>query len=395
MASKRFLTIVEIAFVAFLGLVLVSGLVRTLFFPAEVNNYENRKANKVAAFTVKGFLGGEFQNGLDAALSDQVIGSEFAKEKYNTIESGVAHMFLSKLYEANPNKYFKYNNILVYNKDYLLFDPRFLDNTTKEGFKTNIGGYNYYAEMYKDIDFYAYYIEKETDINFETGKKVGFYDYIEKLVNKDHIRLGKYSIDTFDEFAERFFKVDHHWNHVGAYKGYLGICELLGIEDVVEAGEEFLVGEKIHGSKFALAKNYNDWTDVLKAYKFDFPEMKITVNGEEADYGNQNKTGSEFLKENEKLSYSLYFGGDSGEVTFETADKDKGNILIIGDSFDNAVLKLLATHYSKTYSVDLRNYEHYMEKPFDFESYIEENDIDKVLFVGNLDFFLKEEFNVR
>ena len=75
--------------------------------------------------------------------------------------------------------------------------------------------------------------------------------------------------------------------------------------------------------------------------------------------------------------------------------KEKDNILIIGESYDNAVLKLIATHYNKTFSIDLRYYEHIFGEKFNFAEYVKENEITKVLFIGNIDFYVMPEFAVR
>ena len=81
--------------------------------------------------------------------------------------------------------------------------------------------------------------------------------------------------------------------------------------------------------------------------------MEIQVDRVESDYGMQD----ELLRgELGWVSYGGVYGGDNGEVIFDTG-KDGDNILIFGNSYDNAILKLLASHFSKTYSIDLRNYE--------------------------------------
>ena len=117
--------------------------------------------------------------------------------------------------------------------------------------------------------------------------------------------------------------------------------------------------------------------------------MLVTVNGESvSDYGVQNS-------KLDAPTYGSYYGSDSGEIIFDTEADEKDNILIIGESYDNAVLKLLATHFNRTHSIDLRNYEHFMGKKFNFNEYVEENGISKVLFIGNLDFYISSDFTVE
>ena len=92
------------------------------------------------------------------------------------------------------------------------------------------------------------------------------------------------------------------------------------------------------------------------------------------------------------IGYSNFYGGDDGEIVFHTQQAGAGNLLIIGESFDNAILKLIASSFENTYSVDLRNYEHEMGVPFNFGKYVTEHQIDRVLLIGNVDYFLMDEF---
>lgn len=66
--------------------------------------------------------------------------------------------------------------------------------------------------------------------------------------------------------------------------------------------------------------------------------MTVTRNGEPAgDYGRQDAVPGELA-----LSYGAFYGGDDGEIIFDTGRTDRGNLLVIGESYDNAILKLLA-----------------------------------------------------
>lgn len=118
--------------------------------------------------------------------------------------------------------------------------------------------------------------------------------------------------------------------------------------------------------------------------------MGIYVNRVKSDYGSQDELLRGVLG---WVSYGGVYGGDNGEVIFDTG-KDGDNILIFGNSYDNAILKLLASHFSKTYSIDLRNYEHTFGEKFDFDSYVREHDISKVLFIGDISFYTMSEFMI-
>ena len=88
--KKRLLRIIEICFVCGVALLLAAGLGRALFAPKEVVQYENRKAEKLPAFSMESFLSAEFQEDVETALADQVHGAELLKIKYNETDSGIA-----------------------------------------------------------------------------------------------------------------------------------------------------------------------------------------------------------------------------------------------------------------------------------------------------------------
>ena len=94
------------------------------------------------------------------------------------------------------------------------------------------------------------------------------------------------------------------------------------------------------------------------------------------------------------VSYGEFYGDDAGEIILDTGHVEKENILLIGESYDNAILKLLASHFNHTHSVDLRNYRALLGKDFQLSSYLEENHITKVLLIGNVDYFVMDEFRL-
>jgi len=103
----------------------------------------------------------------------------------------------------------------------------------------------------------------------------------------------------------------------------------------------------------------------------------------------------EFIQNDNEISYGKFYGGDEGEVIFDYNNPQAENILIFGESYDNAIIELLAAHFNKTYCVDLRAYEMDLGEKFNFNKYIENNDISKIVFIGNIDFYVMEQFLVE
>ena len=58
--------------------------------------------------------------------------------------------------------------------------------------------------------------------------------------------------------------------------------------------------------------------------------------------------------EQEIVTYSVYMGGDIGEIIIQTNRPDLPNVLIFGDSFTNVFKAILWTNFNETRSLDFR-----------------------------------------
>lgn len=74
----------------------------------------------------------------------------------------------------------------------------------------------------------------------------------------------------------------------------------------------------------------------------------------------------------------LVFSGDMAEIHFHYKNKNNTNLLVLKDSYANAIVPFLAQHFSDTYVLDLR---HYKEKSV--YQYIKDHDINVVLILYN------------
>jgi hypothetical protein len=154
---------------------------------------------------------------------------------------------------------------------------------------------------------------------------------------------------------------------------------------------EYQLSYRFSGSKASTSGAKDVFYEYFPAYQFAFPEMDITINGAPAaDYGNQDAylTGTA----TDSVTYARFYGDDQGELILDTHQTDRENLLVIGDSYDNAILKLLASHFNQTYSIDLRYYETAMGKSFSLSSYLEAHDITKILIIGSSSFFTSDTF---
>ena len=81
-----------------------------------------------------------------------------------------------------------------------------------------------------------------------------------------------------------------------------------------------------------------------------------------------------------KDKYAVFFGGNYALTVINSNSDNQEKILVIKDSYANSVVPFLADHYNEVHMMDLRYYHD------DVSAYIEENDIQKVIFIHNVDF---------
>lgn len=370
--------------------ILTFGLIYSLYFPKDRLSIENRTAVKLNSPTIGDFLKGEVQANFENALTDQLPYSEESKKSYNYLASQMGGALLDGLVKTE-NYYISYNNLYLFS-DYIVYPFRDRRKTI-EDMRDNIKNINELIEKYPSLNFYAYYIEKDTDINFETKEKLTASDYLIGNLKLDESSMDVFSINSFEEYKNYFYITDHHWNNKGSYRAYRDLVSMLELGSPLEVNSEYIFENTLSGSK-ALETGTTDYrVENFYVNLYSFPPIEITINGNSVPtYGN----GTELINNPpERFSYGDYYGGDNGETIFNTDNILGKSILVIGDSYDNALLTPLSTHYYKTYSIDLRYYEIENNKVLNFDSYVRDNYIDTVLFIGNIDFFTLDDFLVE
>lgn len=383
-------------FIAAVCLLLLAGLARTILFPLEINTYENRYAAQLPPVSVSGYLSGETQDAVDAALMDQIPGAQSMKSLYNRCTTHFLKNMLD-ICESNgaqsAQHYVDFNGMRLFGGDYIVYYPRYVESVQAELDAKIIALNNLFAG-YPEIPFYTYYIEKDTDLDFETLVKTNVGEYLLSQLNLPEEHKGIFRVDSFAQYAEQFYKTDAHWNGRGAYSGYLELLNLLGVsgQPLQSQGDEILVSTSFSGKKAAAVAAEGVITEDFYAWRFAFPPMEISVNGQPGgQYGHQEEYFSGTAAD--PISYGGFYGDDNGETVFTGGHPGGGRILVIGDSFDNAVLQLLASHYDALYSIDLRYYEYSMGHPFAFADYMAQNSIDRVLLIGNIDYYIQDIFD--
>ncbi len=352
--------------------VLLLGLGKTLLRPGEINYYENRPAAQPAPLSARGFWDGSFQDALETALADQVPGALRLKKAYNDGNSALLLTALRWQNARHPELFYRINGIYIQGDRALWepFDPEPLMpevEATAEGFRRAMADN-------PGLPFYFYFVESDAVMDFRTGEKTPFYELLCSLLALPEERCGRFEVSDYGEFCRLFFRTDHHWNHRGSYLGYTQVLRLLGCrEEPLQPLEELELPVALCGSK-ARQAGLTELTEPFTAYRFAYPPLGTDFGHEEAFFAGNCEL---------ELNYGTFYGGDDGLVIFDTGREDRPDLLIIGDSYDNAVLKLIACHYHRTYSVDLRNYAREQGESFRLGDFCREHPVDLVLILAS------------
>lgn len=383
----------DILFIVIIICFLVLGFIKSVILPKEVNYYENRPANKISNINIKEFVNGELQDKLELALADQIPLSQRMKKFYNICSNEIADKMLNLcIKEYFNNQYFYIaggiNRIgtdgnLVFGQRYLAYE--------KDNLDIRINNINEINQKNPKLKFYMYYIEKDTDIYFPTNEKSNLAEYILENTDIPKENKGKLEVNNFEEFKELFYKTDHHWNYKGSYNAYSQILKMIKpTEKLLTPLETIKISDNFSGSKASVAGVNDIYKEPFYVYRFELPTHDTYVNKVKKEYGHNSSITS--IQNDNEISYGKFYGGDEGEVIFDYSNPEAENILIFGESYDNAIIELVGTHFNKTYCVDLRAYEMDIGEKFNFNKYIENNDISKIVFIGNIDFYVMEQF---
>ncbi len=104
---------------------------------------------------------------------------------------------------------------------------------------------------------------------------------------------------------------------------------------------------------FARQSLYPIPPDRLEVLLSGLPPYKVYAGGQEITYGKRDDYFSGSYPTGTYVNqYAEYFGGDEPFIEFISENGSDRNLLIISNSYDNALLPLIAAHYHHTYSVD-------------------------------------------
>lgn len=143
-----------------------------------------------------------------------------------------------------------------------------------------------------------------------------------------------------------FYTTDHHWTAAGAQIGYETICDTLGL--AAQTPDTIQTHSGFYGSYYA--RYPLPWA-TADNFSCALPNgLRLIVNGEEKP----SLLDPEVLASRDKYAALLY--GNHACIELLNDQTEGGELLVIKDSYANAILPLLAQHYQRIVAVDPRYY---------------------------------------
>jgi hypothetical protein len=188
-------------------------------------------------------------------------------------------------------------------------------------------------------------------------------------------------VNIYSSLAEHaneylYFRSDHHWTALGAYYAYTAFATAIGDKPYDLTAFEQTTVEGFLGTLYqkSLSKEVKSNPDVVQIF-MPFVENKFTIytsSGSKLNYDLINM-------KNAKISnkYLIFISGDNPLSIIDTQLDNGKKIMVFKDSYGNAFLPFLTSHYDEIHIIDPR---HYSKGAI---TYAKEQGIDEFLFINS------------
>ena len=211
---------------------------------------------------------------------------------------------------------------------------------------------------------------------------------VEKV--RDNLAENVTYIDAYTELAKHtdeyiYFRTDHHWTHLGAYYAYTALCKGLGMTPVSTSQFDTGQWEGFLGTMYTYIANYPQGA-ALRNNPDTVYYWKPSANCTTMCYKTTALTGGYAMgticKVNEDVDnkYLTFMGGDHPIAIVET-DTNGPCIMVIKESYGNALISWLTNHYSKIIVIDPREY-FGSNADIDLAAFAQEQGVDQCLVVN-------------
>lgn len=342
----------------------------SIVIPKKTFSYiENRKLSSMPEFNIESVLSKSFMGKYEKYVDDHII-----------LRDGFVKLSTySKMLMGQQ----KINNVLLGLDGYLFEDMEIKDDKI---YQKNIEDIKVFLENNSN----SYIGIIPSSIEILENERPKYYKCISQLeiINNLYTNMKDKEIDIYSVLKKHnseyiYYKTDHHWTTLGAYYGYISICNKLGIIPYsLNAFEIELIDDDFKGT-IQSKINIDISRDSLYRYNpfFDIKYQRI-IN---EDTNNVLDSLYDYNKLESKEKYAVYLGGNNSIIRLKSSIEDKKKLLIVKDSYSHSLAPFLLNHYSEIVLLDLRYYHSGVQ------SFIEKENFDDILLLYSIDTFVNDK----
>ena len=321
----------HIATVLIFGAIFLSALLLWIFAPkSNIAEEENRRAAELPQISSKSILEGEFFEGLSSYITDSFP----LRRELISINS----KFRLLAGECEVNKVFCNGDTLIFKGEYQSLDIA----------KNNLSAISDMINSLGTSSLVFAMIPRACDVStnklpqiYSTERSQEIYKMTDTHLPST-VKLREKLIYTLSGIDQAFYRTDHHLTTDGAYIAYKTIALDMGYipRDISEFHQE-IATDNFLGTADSRASVEGIAPDAITLFRYDGDE----------DYYIYSHTESkelplyDFTALDKKDKYQIFLGGNHAFLTIEKPQQVRPRLLIIKDSFANAIIPFLACDF--------------------------------------------------
>lgn len=344
------------SFIFVIVLVFFFALVMIIPKDEKASVQENRPLAEMPIATPSSVFSGEFGSAYETYLTDNV-GFRSSFVRLGTIiedSRGIKSKTTGKIVT------------LTNGSQLALKDGKIMEIFKKnpESMQQYIDVLNSYSEKFsKDINMYV--MLAPTQIEFDESEYGELADSEKEVIDTVYASLNNFkTADAYSKLSKHtdeyiYFRTDHHWTQRGAYYGYQAIMEAKGSQpvDIDSMKVNKLNGFLGYLYNQANVPEYAEYADEIEY--FDFGENYLINAKIKEESGQISPYQSRIYMPptgDAAPTYGIFMGADHPFAEINTNVKNGQTVLVIKDSYANALLPLLTNNYERILVVDPRNF---------------------------------------
>ncbi|MBQ6862941.1 MAG: hypothetical protein IJO14_01755 [Clostridia bacterium] len=365
--EKKVRLVSQIISVLFAVLLFAVAIVNFAAPDKEFSESENRRLEQMPKLSLSTIANGSFMSDFETSLTDQFVMRDFFVKLRTR-----ALVALGKA---------EVNDVYIADDSYLIPKPPVPNEDIAKSTMEAIAAV---AAKKPKIQQYCAFIPRASYIHSDLlpNGAMHFDDkaLIESMAanntaeNLKHIRVSD-ALAAAAQTQQVYYRTDHHWTTAGAFAAFGVIAQEMQLNTAGVAYEIYTVSDSFAGTSSSSSGVYQ----VTDSVEICIPKNKQTCIVEMPQ--ESKKYTSMFMYEflEKKDKYAVFFGGNPSIVNISTDADSVDTLLILKDSYANALVPMLTPYYRNIIMIDPR---YYMES---FDSFLQTHRITDILYLFSIE----------